>query len=834
MKAQPSRIFFNFFAIVALVGALISGAQAAQLSPVIQKQLPTLADSASVGTAIVAFNTSSGLTDAHLNILKSVGVAGGKTFPTLGMVAMPLTAGQVRALAANSAVRSIWSNDKLHYYMHQAKVLTGVDKLRTDRAMQTANGGMPVSGAGDFSVMVIDSGVDATHEDLKFGTQTIQNVQILSAAGTFDGFTPNVSLENVPNTDQTVGHGTHCAGIIGGSGIRSGGLYGGVAPGAKLIGSGLGAAVFVLNAIGAWEWGLANQFRYNIKVVSNSYGGGTEFEPENPLNLASKMAYDRNITVVFAGANSGPTKGTLNNYAQAPWVIAVAAGTKEGTLADFSSRGLPKEERVDNGGINAPTITAPGTGRAFETNASKFTSAMVSTRSTSNLTANGLTADADLPASAIPFYTQISGTSMATPFIAGVVALMLDADPTLNVDEIRQILVETATRMPGYQDFEVGAGYVNAHAAVDKVFNRSRNYKNFQDIVFNAKFGEERPAAQPFHIDFNPAVSGANSTNAKTFTVEQGINVLDVFANVDTIAETGDGNVVAIRLTSPSGVRYSGAIDLPVIGSTARQVVVQNPEAGTWTLEVRGASGLTAAPVASPTQIAAPGTVDGTVSQIKYILPIIADIDGNAAQTDIETAIKSRLIDTGADGNFRPNAVVTREDFARTLLVNTGLRQSVSETAKFTDVTGDLLNIAQAVTANGSTLRDFNFTPKALLTASGTSFNPAGTVSRLDMAVAFVRALGRDAEARALAGSNVMTDGKVLSDNAQVPTALRGYVQIAINNGLFEAYPAEVRNLGGGKFEVLPGPRFEPAATMNRGTLAGKLNKFNQLFTTGN
>ncbi len=662
----------------------------------------------------------------------------------------------------------------------------------------------------------------------------MQNVQVLSSAGTIDGFTPNVSVENVPNTDQSVGHGTHCAGIIGGTGIRSGGLYGGVAPGAKIIGSGLGAGLFVLNAIGAWEWGLANQFRYNIKVVSNSYGGGTTFEPDNPLNLASKMAYERNITVVFAGANSGPTKGTLNNYAQAPWVIAVAAGTKEGGLADFSSRGLPKEERVDNGGINAPTITAPGTGRAFETNASKFTKAIVSTRATSNLTANGLTDDAELPASAIPFYTQISGTSMATPFVAGVVALMLDADPTLTNDEIKQILVETATRMPGFQDYEVGAGYVNAYAAVDKVFNRSRSYKNFQDVIFNTKFGEERPAAQPFHIDFNPAVSGSTSTNAKTFTVEAGMNVLDVFANVDTAAETGDGNLVGIRLTSPSGVRYSGGIEIPVIGSTARQIVVQNPEAGTWTLEVRGASGLTAVPVSSPTQLAAPGPVDGTVSQIKYILPSIADIQGNASQTAIETAIKSRLIDTFADGTFRPSSIVTREDFARTLLINTPLRQSVSATAKFTDVTGDLLSIAQAATTNGSTLRDFDFTPKSILSASGSTFNPTGTVSRLDMAVAFVRSLGHDAEARALANSTVTAGGQPLSDNAQIPAALRGYVQIAINNGLFEAFPAEVKQIAPGQFQVFPGPRFEPDTTVTRATLATKLNKFHQLFITGN
>jgi serine protease AprX len=821
----------------AVIGVFFFGVQAATLSPALQSKLTNIADNASVGTTIVAFNTTSGLQDSHLSILRNVGITGGKTFPTLGMVAMPMTAAQVRALQNNPNVRSIWSNDKLYYTMHQAKVLTGVQRLQSDSALTTRNGGMPVSGAGDFSVMVIDSGIDATHADLQFGSKVIQNVHPLVGTDTLEGFTPNVTVENVPNTDQSVGHGTHVAGIIGGTGVRSGGLYAGVAPGAKIVGAGLGAGLFVLNAVGAWEWGLANQFRYNIRVVSNSYGSDGPFNPDNPLNIASRKAYERNITVVFAGGNSGPTKNTYNPYAKAPWVIGVAAGTKEGDLAGFSSRGTPREERLANADplddFDAPTITAPGTGRAFESNASRFTSAMVSTRSTSNLTANGLDADTELAPGMIPFYTQISGTSMATPFVAGTIALMLDADPTLTPDEIREILTSTATKMPGRADWEVGAGYVNAYAAVDKVFNRSRAYANFQNETFNTTFGEERPTQQSFHIDFNPALSGSTSTNAKTFTVEPNMNVLDVFANVDTAAEEGTGNLVGIRVTSPSGVRYSTAIDFPVIGSSARQVVVQNPEAGIWTLEVRGASGLTAVPVNSPTQIAAPGPVDGTVTQIKYILPNIADISGHAQQNAIETAIKSRLIDTYADGTFRPNTIVNREDFARTLVSNTSLRQSLSATPRFSDVTGDFARIAQAVTANGSTNRDYNFVPKGLLSVTGTAFDPTGNISRIDLAVAFVRALGHDEAARALANTNVTSNGQVLSDNAQIPGALRGYVQLAINKGLLEIYEAQVIQTAPGQFTVLPGPRVEPNNTVTRATLASKLTAFKALFTSG-
>lgn len=483
---------------------------------------------------------------------------------------------------------------------------------------------------------------------------------------------------------------------------------------------------------------------------------------------------------------------------------------------------------------DAPTITAPGTGRAFESNASRFTSAIASVRSTSNLTANGLTADAELAPGLVPFYTQISGTSMATPFVAGTVALMLDADPTLSPDEIKQILVDSASRMPGYDDFEVGAGYVNSYAAVDKVFNRTKNYQNIQSVSFNAVFGEERPAAQTFHIDFNPAASGAGSVNSTTFTVEPNMSVLDVSAVADTFLEEGTGNLVGIRLTSPSGVNYSTAIDFPVIGSNRREIVVDNPQAGTWTLEVRGARGLTAAPQAnSPTQAALPGPVDGNVTQIKFILPNITDIQGNTNQSAIEFAIKNRVIDTYADGTFRPGQTVSREDLGRSLVLNSSLRQTLGLTPKFGDVSGNLINITEAVTAKGSSLRDYDFVANGFMSSTGTSFNPTGAVNRLDVAVALVRALGHDAQARALANSTVTFNGAALSDNTQIPANLRGYVQIAINNGMFEAFPAQVIQIAPGQFQVLPGPRFEPATTLNRGIFAIKLNRFRELFTIG-
>ena len=233
MRANINKTYRKFLALFfafAIVGITTFQAQEATLSPQLQNKVASVADSVEVGMVIVSFNTNSGLNESHLNILHSVGVTGGQTFQNLGMVAQPMTAGQVRALANNPNVRSIWSNDKLVYYMNSARVVGGVQKLQTDSAFTLRNGGMPVSGAGDFSVLVIDSGVDATHADLPYGTKVIQNVHPIVANGTLPGFTPNVTVENVPNTDTSVGHGTHWAGIVGGLGTRSGGAYSGVAP----------------------------------------------------------------------------------------------------------------------------------------------------------------------------------------------------------------------------------------------------------------------------------------------------------------------------------------------------------------------------------------------------------------------------------------------------------------------------------------------------------------------------------------------------------------------------------------------------------------------------
>lgn len=831
--------------LLALLGALLlagsllpSAATAAVIGRSLQQQLATVAGDVPLGVVIVAFDTEGGgLTEAHLDTLRSAGITGGHTLPNLGMVAVPgATATQVRALAGAANVRSLWANDRLQWFMHQARVLTGAGQVETDTVMTTANGGLPVSGRGDFSVVVNDSGIDATHEDLKLGQNVIQNVQIFTDETTVYnipviGFTPMIFVEDVPNTDTHIGHGTHVAGIVGGTGVRSSGLYRGVAPGAKLIGTGSGAVQYILAGLGGFEWSLANQARYGIRVITNSWGSTGPFEPNDPINLATKIAHSRNIVVLFAAGNEGPAADTHNPYAKAPWVISVAAGHKEGGLASFSSRGTPKSQRLANDDPNddydAPTITAPGAGREFATNAGKFTSAIVAARSNPNVVANGLTSDLELPVAHIPYYTQIVGTSMACPHVAGVVALMLDADPTLTPDEIKQILIDTATVMPGYDEWEVGAGYVNAWAAVDKAFNRSKPYASLAKTDFLVDVSQSKSPTETFTINYSPsATPGPDSSNARPFTVAPGTDVLEVTIEYGNTDLTLFGNILILRVYSPDGTEYSNAGSVLFFADTPRRYVrIMAPTPGTWVVEPRGARGLAAVPQASsPVALALPDEVDVFIDRTHFHLSKVKDIAGNAWEGEIEHALKFRYMDLFSDGTFKPTRTVTRADFAEALRVNAPLRQAVKPLA-LTDVSGELRPVAQSVTVKGSALRHFNYTDDALVAPVGTLFKPSSAMTRLDAAVALVRALGQEDQAKALAGSVVTVTNQsgetiILSDLLDIPADKRGHVQIALNKSFFAPI-----------FTTLRTAKFNPGGTFTRAELAAALNSYRDAFS---
>lgn len=440
----------------------------AQVDPMLKQ---SFAKGALFAEVIVTFEDEA--LHERTDILQELGVDSGIHLTSLPMSGIIATPHLVDQLSRHPDVESIYENRELEYENADATQLTGVDALRTDATLTKANGGFPITGKG-IGVVINDSGVDGTHKDHSFGDHLVQNVLGSTNLHAVSELLPISYVENVPNTDSNSGHGTHVAGIVGGTGAMSSGKYEGAAPGADLIGYGSGAGVAMLDTLGGFDYALTHQREYNIRVITNSWGdtsqAGKAFDPADPINVATKELYDRGIITIFSAGNSGPDAATISgNYKKAPWVITVAAGDKAYNLADFSSRGQQSVggEVIVDGETwyweDRPTVTAPGVG-------------IVSTRVISPVVALGAADDVTgIDPAHIPFYTTMSGTSMAAPHVAGIVALMLEADPTLTGVEVKQILEETAKPMDGYANWETGAGYVDAYRAVKQVMHSKSN-----------------------------------------------------------------------------------------------------------------------------------------------------------------------------------------------------------------------------------------------------------------------------------------------------------------------------------------------------------------------
>ncbi|MGH8642363.1 MAG: S8 family serine peptidase, partial [Burkholderiales bacterium] len=206
-------------------------AVAAAIDPV----LTSVLRSAKAGQSIQAIITLDHYpTTADLLAIRATGVQA-RPYRALPMVAVRGTSLQIQRLPALPGLRSIYYNRRLGYFLDESVPLIGADRVAS---------ALGLTGRG-VAIAVIDSGIDGTHRDLPFGSKVIQNVKI---APDLFGTGPLV-LEGLANTDTTSGHGTHVAGIAGGTGAAIGGKYRGVATGAKLVGIGAGEALFILTAL---------------------------------------------------------------------------------------------------------------------------------------------------------------------------------------------------------------------------------------------------------------------------------------------------------------------------------------------------------------------------------------------------------------------------------------------------------------------------------------------------------------------------------------------------------------------------------------------------------
>jgi len=322
-------------------------------------------------------------------------------------------------------------------------------------------------------VAVIDSGI-AAHPDLNnaSGVSRVVYSQSFVAGDT--------------TTSDQYGHGTHVAGLIGGTGASSGtangyaATYAGMAPNVNLINlrvldqNGSGSDSQVIAAI---EQAIALQSTYNIRVISMSLGRPVfESYTLDPVDQAVEAAWKAGIVVVVAAGNSGRS-GVANGFATIgvpandPAVITVGATMTELTatrvddqIASYSSKGPTVLDHIVK-----PDLVAPG-------------NRLVSLR------VGGSTLDTTYPqyevapSSGTAMYYELSGTSMATPVVSGAAALMLQQNPALTPDQVKARLMKTAWKGVGqytsshdkwgnlynneYDLFTYGAGYLNIDSAL--------------------------------------------------------------------------------------------------------------------------------------------------------------------------------------------------------------------------------------------------------------------------------------------------------------------------------------------------------------------------------
>jgi serine protease AprX len=461
------------------------------VDPVLERYFASQLPGATI-PAVITYGRQPGASE--FSRLQGAGVLKGYALRRLPMVIADLNSSQLAQVRTQPGVVSVWANQMLQNFLSESRSFIGVTKLLADQEVarnNSANPGLPVTGRG-VGIGYIDTGVDGTHADLKTGEKTVQNVQQPLANGVVSdgglalgvgvsisdliagtGFVPPVYVENVPTSDIESGHGTHGAAVAAGTGASSAGLYAGVATGAHVVGvqAGDDKGLPLVALLGAFDYLLANQAQYNIRVINNSWGSrysAAGANPNNPINVATRAAHDLNIVVVFAAGNSGDTATAINPYSTMPWTFSVAAGEKRGlgAPAGFSSRGRDTGTGTDTTTQPAdplappnlrPDITAPGV---------QIISARAHAPAPLMSASGALNNDAqNIPPAYLASYYSSQGTSFAAPHVSGVVALMLEANPLLTPAEVFNILRATATPMP-YDERVVGAGYVDAHNAV--------------------------------------------------------------------------------------------------------------------------------------------------------------------------------------------------------------------------------------------------------------------------------------------------------------------------------------------------------------------------------
>jgi serine protease AprX len=406
------------------------------------------------------------------------------SFAKIGVVAAHGTARQISSVRSAAGVTYVEANQPIAF--HGTTSHTATRGLEARQTLTGANG-LKLDGTG-VSVAVIDSGVDPTHPSFKQADGSTKIVRSLKSVCLDEAGSSAGCILDVPNVVDTDllsggGHGTHVTGIAVGGDVAlsdGSGVVHGAAPGAKAVVISTGAVLFIIGADSALNWVLEN---HNapcgagvpastcppIKVINNSYGpsGGGVFDPNSVTVKLQRALAAVGVVTVWANGNDGGD-GTTNlsnppGQDPTPGVISVASyndqdtGTRTGTVSDFSSRGLATDSAT------WPDISAPGENI---TSSCRLYLPICSTRLKPQ-NGPGLLD--------VGTFNTISGTSMATPHIVGIVAQLFQANPNATPGQVEAALKSTASKYangapyqgvgPYTSSYDKGTGLVDVVAA---------------------------------------------------------------------------------------------------------------------------------------------------------------------------------------------------------------------------------------------------------------------------------------------------------------------------------------------------------------------------------
>ncbi|ONI79436.1 hypothetical protein ALI144C_26875 [Actinosynnema sp. ALI-1.44] len=300
--------------------------------------------------------------------------------------------------------------------------LDGKRTASLDRS--TAQIGAPAAWQAGFTgtgvkVAVLDTGVDQTHPDL--ATREVTEKNFTDAADAVD----------------RVGHGTHVASTIAGTGAKQAGKYKGVAYGANI----LDGKVLDDNGSGYDSWiieGIQWAVDQGAKIVNLSLGAPDTPEVDPLEEAVNTLSAKHGTLFVIAAGNSGPRAETVGSPGSADAALTVGAVDRDDSLAPFSSRG----PRVGDAGIK-PDVTAPGVNIA----AAKAANGRMGTP-------------------VVDGYVAASGTSMATPHVAGAAALLAQVHPDWNGEQLKAALAASAKPNAKLNAFEQGSGRIDVAKAI--------------------------------------------------------------------------------------------------------------------------------------------------------------------------------------------------------------------------------------------------------------------------------------------------------------------------------------------------------------------------------